>query len=115
MSILNYRRYARVQVEIPIKFIPKNSAEAVSAYLNNISEEGASLICPFAVPVAMTLEFDVTLTPSLPPVHIQSEVLWSRPIKDDGRDMFAHGLLLQKLTVADRQRLHDYISGTMSY
>lgn len=115
MSILNFRRYARAQVEIPIQFTPKNAKQPVAAYVNNLSEEGASLISPFAIPIAMTVNFDLVLEPGKPPVHIQGEVLWARPVKDEGRDVFAHGLMLQKMTVEDRHRLHEYISGTMSY
>ena len=115
MSILNFRRYARVQVDIPIKFSRKNSQETISAYLNNISEEGASLISPSTIPVATTLEFDLKLAPKLAPVHVQCEVLWARPVKEDGQDVFAHGLMFQRVNVEDRQRLHEYISSTMSY
>lgn len=115
MSILNFRRYARVQVDIPIRFFPKGSPEAVPAYVNNVSEEGASLICPFSVPVATTLEFDIQLVPGEPAAHIQCEVLWTRPVKDEGRDVFAHGLMFRRVGIEDRQRLHDYISKAMSY
>ena len=52
MGVLNFRRYARVEVDIPIKFFPKAGQEPLTAYLNNLSEEGTSLICPFSIPTA---------------------------------------------------------------
>ncbi len=115
MSILHFRRYARVQVDLPIKFYPRNSQEALSAYLNNISEEGASLICPFSVPVATTMEFDLKL-PKIPQsVRIYAEILWTRPVKEGGQNVFAHGLMFRRLSIEDRERLHEYISHAMSY
>jgi hypothetical protein len=115
MSILNFRKYARVQVEIPIKFYSRGSAEPLPAYLNNLSEEGASLVCPFSIPVATVLEFDVQLTPELKTVHIQSEVLWSRTVKENGQDLIAHGLMFRHVNPEDRERLHVYIGQTMNY
>ncbi len=115
MAILNFRRYSRVPVEIPIKFFPQNAKEPSPAYLNNLSEEGASLICPFTIPVATTLRFDVKLPKISEAVHIRAEVLWARPIKDNGRDVFAHGLMFSRLEIDDRGRLHEFISHTMSY
>jgi len=61
MGVLNFRKYARVEVDIPIKFFAKGSEDPLSAYLNNLSEEGASLVCPFSIPAATLLEFDVKL------------------------------------------------------
>jgi hypothetical protein len=115
MSILNFRRYARVQVEIPIKFFARGSSEPLPAYLNNLSEEGASLVCPFAIPVATVMEFEVQLKPELPAIHIQAEVLWSRPVKENGQDLSAHGLMFRHLPTEDRTLLHEYISQTMNY
>lgn len=115
MSILNFRRYARVQVDIPVKFLLENREEPVSAYLNNLSEEGASLICDFSLPVATVLVFNAPLPRISEPVGIKAEVLWSRPIRLNGRDVFAHGLLFKRLEVSDRDRLHEFISQAMSY
>lgn len=115
MSILNFRKYARVQVEIPIKFFARGSNEALPAYLNNLSEEGASLVCPFSVPVATVMEFEVLLKAEIPLIHIQAEVLWSKPIKENGQDLFAHGLMFRHLPTEDRTHLHEFISQTMNY
>lgn len=115
MGVLNFRRYARVEVDIPIKFFPKDSEEPLNAYLNNISEEGSSLICPFTIPVATILEFDIRLPKISLPVHVRSEVLWARPIKDNGQSVFAHGLMFSHLNIEDRQRLHEFIAHAMSY
>lgn len=115
MSILHFRQYGRVPVDIPIKFYPPQANQAVNAYLNNLSEEGGSLICPFSIPVATVMEFDIKLPKVTLPVHAVVEVLWSRPVKENGLNVFAHGLMFTRLGVDDRDRLHEYISQTASY
>jgi c-di-GMP-binding flagellar brake protein YcgR len=115
MGVLNFRKYARVEVEISIKFFAQGNEEPLNAYLNNLSEEGASLLCPFTIPAATLLEFDVKLPKISEAVHIKAEVLWARPVKENGQDFFAHGLLFRRLGIEDRQRLHEFISHTMSY
>jgi hypothetical protein len=115
MGVLNFRRYARVEVDIPIKFFSKDSEEPLNAYINNLSEEGASLICPFTIPVATLLEFDVKLPKINQPVHIRAEILWARPVKDNGQNMYAHGLMFNRLGIEGRALLHEFISHTMSY
>jgi hypothetical protein len=102
-------------VDIPIKFFAHKAKEPTPAYLNNLSEEGGSLICPFAIPVATTLAFDIKLPKISELVQIRAEVLWARPVKENGQDVFAHGLMFSRLGQDDRARLHDYISHTMSY
>jgi hypothetical protein len=115
MGVLNFRKYARVTVEIPIKFFTKGTEEPLSAYLNNLSEEGASLVCPFTIPAATLLEFDVKLPNISEATHVRAEVLWTRPVREDGQDFFAHGLMFSRLGIEDRERLHEFISHTMSY
>jgi hypothetical protein len=115
MGVLNFRRYARVEVDIPIKFFSRDSEEPLIAYIKNLSEEGASLYSPFSIPSATVLEFDVKLPEITQPVHIRAEVLWTRPVKEDGQNVFAHGLMFNRLGIEDRARLQEFISKTMSY
>ena len=115
MSIMNFRRYARVEVEIPVKFLLAGREEPMEAFLANISEEGASLICAFSLTVATPLVFNIPLPNIAEPVNVKAEVLWSRPATVNGRQGYAHGLLFKRLDVADRDRLHEFISQAMSY
>ncbi|NTV51717.1 MAG: PilZ domain-containing protein [Candidatus Firestonebacteria bacterium] len=115
MGVLNFRKYARVEVDIPIKFFTQKADTPLGAYLSNLSEEGASLMCPFSIPAATLLEFDVKLPKISEPAHIRAEVLWSRPVREDGQDYFMHGLVFSRVGIEDRERLHEFISHTMSY
>jgi hypothetical protein len=109
MSILNFRRYTRVPVDIAIRFFPKGTDQPVGAFLNDLSEDGTSLVCPFSIPDETLLEFDMKLTSTAQPVHVRAEVLWSKPNKENGHAMFQHGLKFKRLNNEDRQRLHQFI------
>lgn len=114
MSVLNFRKYARVEVDIPVRVAIPGSRER-SAQLNNISEEGASLISKNPLPVATTMEFDIQLPKIKLPAHVRADILWSRAVDEDGNAVYAHGLLFNRIGVEDRERLHDFISNSMSY
>jgi hypothetical protein len=116
MGVLNFRKYSRVEVEIPIRFLLPGSDQPVSvAYLNNLSEEGAGMICPFAIPIATTLEFDIQLPNSDTPARVRADVLWFRPVNENGQNVFVHGLLFNRVEIDDRERIHVFILSSMSY
>jgi PilZ domain-containing protein len=115
MGIINFRKYARVEVDILIRFTLPGSDQLQEAYLNNLSEEGASLLSPIPLDVATPMEFDIILPKNKIPAHVRADVLWSRPVNEDGEDVFAHGLLFNRIDVEDRERLHTFIANTMSY
>ncbi|MCK5241651.1 PilZ domain-containing protein [bacterium] len=115
MGIVNYRKYARVEVDIPVNFILPGSEQPQEAYLNNLSEEGASLISSTALAVATPMEFDIFLPKITTPTHVRADILWSRPVNENGEDVFAHGIMFNRIEIEDRERLHSFIAGAMSY
>jgi|GEM_PF-5326026 len=116
MGVLNFRKYSRVEVEIPVEFVLPGSDQPISAcYLNNLSEEGAALISPFPIPIATTLEFDIKIPNSEEVARVRTDVLWNRPIHENGEDLFVHGLLFTRVAYPDRMRLQAFISSSMSY
>lgn len=115
MAVLNFRRYARVEVDIPVRCAVNESPQAVSGYLSNLSEEGASLISPAPLPIAASLEFDITLPRTRELAHVRADVLWSRPVQEGGARLFAHGVLFSRVSVEDRERLQAFIGSSMSY
>jgi hypothetical protein len=115
MAVLNFRRYARVEVDIPVRCDLDEKARQVAGYLSNLSEEGASLMCPTPLPIAASVEFDITLPRTRELAHVRADVLWSRPVQEGGAKVFAHGVLFSRLSVEDRERLHAFINTSMSY
>jgi hypothetical protein len=115
MALLRFRRYSRVPVDIAIRFFSNESDKPLAAYVNNISEEGASLVCPFTIPTATTLEFDLKLPRAAEPVRIRADVLWTRPIQENQQSVFAHGLVFKRLRVEDRERLSAFIQQHQGY
>ena len=113
MGILNFRKYARVEVNIPINLILEG--KQTKAYLSNISEEGTNLIAEKAIPVGTIMEFDVLLPGMEESTHVRADVLWSRPVTEEGEDLFAQGLLFNRIEQDDRIRLHTFIANAMSY
>lgn len=115
MSVLDFRKYARVEVDIPVQVAVQGSREPRSALLNNISEEGAALVSKTPLPVAATMEFDIQLPKIKLPAHVRADILWSRAMNEDGNSLYTHGLLFNRIGVEDRERLHEFISNSMSY
>ncbi|MEW6517099.1 MAG: PilZ domain-containing protein [candidate division FCPU426 bacterium] len=115
MAVLNFRRYARVEVDIPVNCYVNEASQPVAGYLSNISEEGASLISPSSLPIAASLEFDIILPRSRDLAHVRADVLWSRPVQEGGARVFAHGVLFSRVGVEDRERLQAFINTSMSY
>lgn len=115
MAVLNFRRYARVEVDIPVRCELATSAQSVAGYLNNLSEEGASLISSASLPIAAAVEFDITLPRTRELAHVRADVLWSRPVQEGGARVFAHGILFSRVSVEDRARLQAFIDSSMSY
>ncbi len=115
MSVLNFRKYARVEVDIPVQVAIPGSQEPRSAHLNNISEEGASLISKNPLPIAITMELDIQLPKIKLPAHVCADILWSRAVDEDGNAVYVHGLLFNRIGCEDRERLHEFISNSMSY
>jgi len=115
MSVLNYRKYARVEVDIPVRFHLQGSDAPVEAYLSNLSEEGASLISVKEIPVATSMEFDIPLPKIKTPAHVRADILWSRPVNENGEHVYAHGLIFNRIGVEDRVRLHAFVESAMSY
>ncbi len=115
MSILHFRRYVRVEVEMPIRIIFREAKEPIAAYISNLSEEGASLIYSTPIHITSSMELEISLPQVEPPVLVRADVLWVRPMIDDGQHVFAHGLLFNRIGYEDRQRLKTFISQNSSY
>ncbi len=113
MGILNYRKYARVEVNLPIQLVLQG--QTAKAYLSNVSEEGSNLIAEKSIPVGTTMEFDMHLPDMQEPTHVRADVLWTRPVQDQGQAMYAHGLLYNRISPEDRIRLHTFINNAMTY
>ncbi|MBN1595224.1 PilZ domain-containing protein [candidate division FCPU426 bacterium] len=115
MGIVNFRKYARVEVDIPVHVYTEDREAPREAYLNNLSEEGGSLISMAELPVATTMEFDIPLPAVSAPAHVKADVLWSRQIYENGKKCYAHGLIFNRIEVDDRERLHVFVQNAMSY
>ncbi len=115
MGILNFRRYARVEVEIPIRIIFQGEKEPIEAYLNNLSEEGAFLIYSTPMRVTSSMEFEISLPQVKQPVLVRADILWVRPMMNNGQHFFAHGLLFNRIAYEDRQQLKGFISQNSNY
>ncbi len=113
MGILNYRKYARVEVHLPIHLVLQG--QEAEAFLSNLSEEGSNLIAEKAIPVGTTMEFDMELPGTDQPTHVRADVLWTRSVQEEGKAMYAHGLLYNRIFPEDRSRLHAFINNAMSY
>ncbi|MCD4814623.1 PilZ domain-containing protein [bacterium] len=115
MGVMNYRKYARVEVEIPVAILFPGIQALPGTYINNLSEEGASLISEAEIPVATTMEFDIALPKFTEPTHVRADILWSRPVNENGENVFAHGIIFNRIDVEDRERLHAFVENAMSY
>lgn len=113
MGILKFRKYARVEVHIPIDLVLEG--EKANAYLNNLSEEGASLIADKSIPITTTMELNFNLPGMDVPVDVRADVLWTRPIYEDGESLFVHGMLFNRIQPEDREQLNQFIDNAMSY
>lgn len=113
MSILSFRKYPRVDVTIPINLVLEGNE--VQAYISNVSEEGTNLVAEKSMPIGTTMEFDIHLPKIDKPTHVKGDVLWSRPVFENGQSLFAHGILYSRLDPSDRDRLHHFVSNEMNY
>ncbi|MCK5218727.1 PilZ domain-containing protein [bacterium] len=115
MGVLKFRVYSRVEVEMPIHIVSQGKKKPIAAHLSNLSEEGAALIYTSPIRITHRINFEMPLPKVEQPVLVRADVLWVRPIMDDGQQVFAHGLLFNRIGYEDRQRIRVFISQNADY
>jgi len=70
-------------------------ADAIQAIATNMSYDGVSIMCNSELKPGAIIELDIVIPFAPRPSHLEGEVMWSKPQKDEGESqMYASGIKL---------------------
>ncbi|MBD3270937.1 MAG: hypothetical protein GF384_00180, partial [Elusimicrobia bacterium] len=101
---------ARVNFEVEGKAISENNERKVPGLIKNLCFEGACLILDEQFPPGHILKLELFLPSISEPIHVQSEVRWSRPyMNQDVNSMYETGVKIININPKDQAVFIDFI------
>jgi hypothetical protein len=77
------RVFARINTQIPIRFLDDEENKVGNGQTLNISANGVGFITKEKLPVNAPLEIWLDIPDHHEPLYIQGEIVWSRPLDSD--------------------------------